>query len=149
MLFRETVMKLQVSKLKLDGVMIDSDSTGKGGLKIFIGEDDKRKVRFRPKEEIVSTINVIRDKLTDSLKKDTAKGKKGMVISMQTSSTFETEKDSHFPIQNLPYGIFKTNDNPAPRAGTAIGKYILDLSVLESNGFFSEVFKSRKNVFAN
>jgi len=61
----------------------------------------------------------------------------------------ETEKDSHFPIQNLPYGIFKTNDNPAPRAGTAIGKYILDLSVLESNGFFSEVFKSRKNVFAN
>lgn len=110
MLFRETVMKLQVSKLKLDGVMIDSDSTGKGGLKIFIGEDDKRKIRFRPKEEIVSTINVIRDKLADSLKRDTAKGKKGMVIPTQTSSTFETEKDS------LKFNM----DLPEPPPGPAI-----------------------------
>jgi fumarylacetoacetase len=43
-------------------------------------------------------------------------------------SFIEVSKDSHFPIQNLPYGIFKTKDNPKPRAGTAIGDYILDLS---------------------
>lgn len=60
-----------------------------------------------------------------------------------------TEKDSHFPIQNLPFGIFKTKENPSPRAGTAIGKYVLDLSVLESNGFFSGVFYDRTNVFSN
>lgn len=92
MLFRETVMKLQVSKLKLDGVLIDS--TGKGETKIFIGDDNKRAVRFRPREEVVSTINVIRDKLVDSLRRDTAKTKKGMVISLQTSSSFTAENDS-------------------------------------------------------
>jgi len=92
MLFRETVMKLQVSKLKLDGVLIDS--TGKGEMKIFFGDDNKRAVRFRPREEVVSTINVIRDKLADSIRRDTAKTKKGMVISMQTSSSFTAENDS-------------------------------------------------------
>ena len=92
MLFRETVMKLQVSKLKLDEVLIDS--TGKGEMKIFIGDDKMGAVRFRPREEVVSTINVIRDKLADSLRRDTDKAKKGMVISMQTSSAFTAENDS-------------------------------------------------------
>jgi len=49
MLFRETVMKLQVSKLKLDGVMIDS--TGKGGLKIFIAKMIKERSASGPKKK--------------------------------------------------------------------------------------------------
>jgi fumarylacetoacetase len=32
-----------------------------------------------------------------------------------------------FPLQNLPYGVFRTADYPAPRAGAAIGDQILDL----------------------
>ena len=39
---------------------------------------------------------------------------------------------SDFPIQNLPFGIFSTSEDPAPRAGVAIGDWILDLSVLET-----------------
>jgi len=35
-----------------------------------------------------------------------------------------------FPIQNLPYGIFRDKTNPTPRAGVAIGDYIFDLSPL-------------------
>ena len=35
--------------------------------------------------------------------------------------------DSHFPIQNLPYGVFSTKDGLAPRIGVAIGDYVLDL----------------------
>src|SRR6478752_1050567 len=35
--------------------------------------------------------------------------------------------DSHFPIQNLPYGIFSAKDGLAPRIGVAIGDYVLDL----------------------
>ena len=42
--------------------------------------------------------------------------------------------DSHFPIQNLPFGIFSTLAMPAPRVGVAIGDYILDLAWLESAG---------------
>jgi fumarylacetoacetase len=41
--------------------------------------------------------------------------------------------ESHFPIQNLPYGIFRTPDG-SPRVGTAIGDMVLDLSILENAG---------------
>ena len=34
---------------------------------------------------------------------------------------------SDFPIQNLPYGVFSTDDGLAPRVGVAIGEYVLDL----------------------
>lgn len=39
--------------------------------------------------------------------------------------------DSHFPLQNLPYGIFRPREAVLPRVGVAIGDMILDLSVLE------------------
>jgi fumarylacetoacetase len=48
-------------------------------------------------------------------------------------------KDSHFPIQNLPYGIFTTPANYSPRAGVAIGDQVLDLSVLEQAGLLDVV----------
>jgi len=40
--------------------------------------------------------------------------------------------DSDFPIQNLPFGIFKSN---TVRGGVAIGNYVVDLSFLQDNGF--------------
>jgi fumarylacetoacetase len=40
-------------------------------------------------------------------------------------------RDSHFPLQNLPYGVFTTPANYSPRVGVAIGDQVLDLSVLE------------------
>ena len=43
-------------------------------------------------------------------------------------------KESHFPIQNLPYGVFTTPANYSPRVGVAIGDQVLDLSVLEQAG---------------
>jgi fumarylacetoacetase len=42
--------------------------------------------------------------------------------------------DSHFSLQNLPYGIFSTAADPRPRAGVAIGESVLDLAVLEDAG---------------
>ncbi|PAA87962.1 hypothetical protein BOX15_Mlig033367g2, partial [Macrostomum lignano] len=39
--------------------------------------------------------------------------------------------ESHFPLQNLPYGIFSTEDNPRHRIGVAIGDQILDLSLVK------------------
>ncbi len=46
--------------------------------------------------------------------------------------------NSHFPIQNLPYGVFKPSSGGSARVGTAIGDQVLDLSVLEKKGFFSD-----------
>jgi fumarylacetoacetase len=50
-------------------------------------------------------------------------------------SFIEVSPDSHFPIQNLPYGIFRPHGEQ-PRAGVAIGEFVLDLGLLEERGFF-------------
>jgi len=82
MAFRETIMKLQVAKLKLDGINWN-DSVGKD-VKIFVNDGDTRvKVRRNPKTEIVSTFNIIGDRLKDSLKKDT---NRKMFITMNKTS---------------------------------------------------------------
>jgi two-component system phosphate regulon sensor histidine kinase PhoR len=86
MLFRETILQLQVSKLRLDAVPQDSTP---GKMKIILHEKEGDQVNMRVKrgEEMVSTVNVIRDKL----------GRKpvtrDMVISMN-HSTIRTSADS-------------------------------------------------------
>ncbi|KAG9293326.1 hypothetical protein G9A89_007572 [Geosiphon pyriformis] len=39
-------------------------------------------------------------------------------------------EESHFPLENLPYGIFSTVDSPNPRVGVAIGDQVLDLAAI-------------------
>jgi fumarylacetoacetase len=50
-------------------------------------------------------------------------------------SFIEVAPDSHFPIQNLPFGVFQPAQGRA-RVGVAIGEFVLDLSVLEELGHF-------------
>src|SRR3954469_21645607 len=52
-------------------------------------------------------------------------------------SFVEVAADSHFPIQNLPFGVFSTDADPAPRVGVAIGDQIVDLAVLEEAGLLT------------
>ena len=56
----------------------------------------------------------------------------------ENKSFIEVNPDSHFPIQNLPYGIFKHPRFPAPRVGVAIGDLILDLAELEQQGLLAD-----------
>ncbi|MEX1238326.1 MAG: fumarylacetoacetase, partial [Cyclobacteriaceae bacterium] len=44
---------------------------------------------------------------------------------------------SDFPIQNLPFGIFQGPDG-IPRAGAAIGNGVIDLAVLQEDGYLHE-----------
>jgi fumarylacetoacetase len=46
--------------------------------------------------------------------------------------------DSHFPIQNLPYGAFCRCDNDVPEIGVAIGEYVLSLNELAEAGLLDE-----------
>lgn len=55
---------------------------------------------------------------------------------------------SHFSLHNLPYGVFSLEDDERPRVGVAIGEMVLDLAVLESEGFFSGPVLQGRNVFA-
>ena len=48
-------------------------------------------------------------------------------------SFIDVDPASDFPIQNLPYGVFSTANNPTPRVGVAIGNYVLDLWELEQD----------------
>ena len=42
-------------------------------------------------------------------------------------SWVEVPEGSDFPIQNLPFGVFKTKDSE-PRVCSAIGNYVVDLA---------------------
>ncbi len=49
-------------------------------------------------------------------------------------SWVEVPDNSDFPIQNLPYGVFRT-DYLEPVAGVAIGEYIIDMVYLNEHGY--------------
>src|SRR4051812_14389878 len=55
--------------------------------------------------------------------------------------------DSPFPLENLPFGVFKPADGAA-RVGVALGEEIVDLSVLEEQGKFSEAKFPQSGIFA-
>ncbi|MBZ0203558.1 MAG: fumarylacetoacetase [Ignavibacteria bacterium] len=62
-------------------------------------------------------------------------------------SFLDVKPDSHFSIQNLPYGVFRLKVGSRPVIGVAIGDYVLDLSILEDKGFFQRTFLGSKKVF--
>lgn len=62
-------------------------------------------------------------------------------------SFINVASDSHFPIQNLPYGIFKPR-NGAARAGVAIGELVLDLHGLEERGLLQVPEFGGRRMFA-
>lgn len=62
-------------------------------------------------------------------------------------SFVEVHPDSHFPIHNLPYGVFKPQPSSSPRPGVAIGDYVLDLSEIASAGLFDGPFLRNSDCF--
>ncbi|BBN04474.1 fumarylacetoacetase [Marchantia polymorpha subsp. ruderalis] len=57
-------------------------------------------------------------------------------MSPTLTSFVKGAQDSCFPIQNLPYGIFRPTPEQIPRPGVAIGDYVLDLSAVSRAGLF-------------
>lgn len=63
-------------------------------------------------------------------------------------SFIKISEESHFPIQNLPYGVFTLPAFTQPHIGVAIGDYVLDLYILSEEGLLDEfkdhlVFKNK------
>lgn len=89
--FRESMQKLQAAKLKLDG-MEWAQATEKPAVRIFMQhETDSVKIKVKPRGEVISTINVIRDKMLDSIRKKT---KGGVMISMNKTLIDTTRSGS-------------------------------------------------------
>jgi len=72
---------------------------------------------------------------------------------MPLETFIEIARGSHFPLENLPFGVFKPRGGP-PRVGVALGEDVVDLSVLEELGQFRALefpdrrFFSRKSLKA-
>src|SRR6266487_1753669 len=66
---------------------------------------------------------------------------------MPLKSFIEVSPDSHFPLENLPFGIFQPKQGN-PRVGVAIGDLILDLSALEELGHFRSSEFQNQEVFS-
>src|SRR5439155_7329282 len=70
---------------------------------------------------------------------------------MPLETFIEIARGSHFPLENLPFGVFKPRGGP-PRVGVALGEDVVDLSVLEELGHFRALefpdrsFFSRKSL---
>jgi fumarylacetoacetase len=67
---------------------------------------------------------------------------------MALKSFIEVHPDSHFPIQNLPYGVFRPEPGSAARPGVAIGDYVLDLSEIASAGLFDGPILKNSDCFS-
>jgi fumarylacetoacetase len=52
------------------------------------------------------------------------------------SSFIEVDADHPFPLQNLPYGVFRPTPGSPPRVGVAIGDHVLDCAALHDAGVF-------------
>lgn len=63
------------------------------------------------------------------------------------TSFIDVEKDSHFPIQNLPYGVCRTKEGGEVFICTAIGNYVVNLAVLEEADLFHGPELGDKRVF--
>lgn len=113
--FRQTIQQLQIAKLKLNGIGPDSLHNKKINY-VFEGDSAAKHILFNlpQKDQVFSTINVIRSKLKDSLKKD-ASGKPRMLISINETTvshggdTVKLDKqlpgDAHEHIIKFLYGI--------------------------------------------
>src|SRR5215469_15113608 len=66
---------------------------------------------------------------------------------MPLKSFIEIPADSHFPLENLPFGVFEPKRGKS-RVGVAIGDLIIDLSALEELGHFSSPEFHNQRVFS-
>src|SRR6266851_5834495 len=57
---------------------------------------------------------------------------------MALKSFVDVARDSHFSLENLPFGVFKSHASEA-RIGVALGDYVVDLSALERAGLFKDL----------
>jgi len=57
---------------------------------------------------------------------------------MPLQSFIEIQPDSDFPLENLPFGVFRPKGETA-RIGVALGDYVVDLLVLAEKGLFKDL----------
>ncbi|ABY35718.1 MAG TPA: fumarylacetoacetase [Chloroflexus aurantiacus] len=67
---------------------------------------------------------------------------------MPLTSFVPVAPDSDFPLENLPYGVFRPRAGGPARIGVAIGEYVLDLAVIDEAGLLSATPVGGRGMFA-
>jgi len=62
-----------------------------------------------------------------------------MTTNKELKSWIEVDSNSDFPIQNIPFGVFKTKLGGDARCASRIGDYVIDLSELATLGYFDDL----------
>lgn len=63
--------------------------------------------------------------------------------------SFIATEGTDFPIENIPFGIFtRPGVDAVPRAGTAIGHFVVDLHALAEHKYFAGPLLANTNVFS-
>jgi fumarylacetoacetase len=70
------------------------------------------------------------------------------VMASPAKSFVEVGSGNHFPLENLPYGVFRPSEGGDPRPGVAIGDLVLDLSVIAAAGLFNGPLLSSSTCFS-
>jgi two-component system phosphate regulon sensor histidine kinase PhoR len=91
--FRETIRQLQGKKLKWESLLPDSLKDGK--VRVFVNTEDHgpMKIPMGPKAEIVSTINILKEKLRDSLTNKKVSGT-GILVSGSEKAALDLRMDT-------------------------------------------------------
>ncbi|WP_299643395.1 fumarylacetoacetase [uncultured Chloroflexus sp.] len=67
---------------------------------------------------------------------------------MPLQSFLPIASDSDFPLENLPYGVFRPRSGGPARVGVAIGEYVLDLAALDEAGLLATTPVGGQGLFA-
>ncbi|MHC5108579.1 MAG: fumarylacetoacetase [Planctomycetota bacterium] len=70
-----------------------------------------------------------------------------MITDPSIRSFVPVNPDSHFSLQNLPYGVFARSGRNAAHVGVAIGDFILDLGILEQRGWLADALGRHRGIF--
>lgn len=72
----------------------------------------------------------------------------GSIVAPELRSWIPVPEGSDFPIQNLPYGVFR-HQGGSPRAGVAIGDHVLNLASVAEAGLFKGHIELPEDVFTS
>ncbi|MCS6887174.1 MAG: fumarylacetoacetase, partial [Chloroflexus sp.] len=67
---------------------------------------------------------------------------------MPLQSFVSIAPNSDFPLENLPYGVFRPRSGGLARVGVAIGDYVLDLAVIDEAGLLAATPVGGQGLFA-
>jgi fumarylacetoacetase len=70
------------------------------------------------------------------------------IVAPSLRSFIDVPTTSDFPIQNLPFGVFRPKSGGPPRVGVAIGDRVLDCAALEAEGYFHHPLHRAEKPFA-